>query len=192
MYVQLVNSPVSKIPPPSQVIPTTSHVPTPSQPPITSQPPTPSQPPTTSQPPTPSQPPTNSLSPQKTLPSEPHRQDTSELAASGGSVARKRLFSSSSEVPDSFSGTGSGVRTRELSSSSEDDTTPDERLISEIRRMLLSHQEHAMTLAELVESFLANQDPTHPTAESLYRQLSTHNLTQKFEVNCSCGTREAV
>jgi hypothetical protein len=48
------------------------------------------------------------------------------------------------------------------------------RLSSETRRLLLCHQEHAMTLAELVESFVATGDPAGPNPESLYQALLKH------------------
>lgn len=66
------------------------------------------------------------------------------------------------------------------------------RLCSETRRMLLSHQEHAMTLTELVECFVGKGDPTNPTVESLYQTLKNSTTTsvtggdaaaqKKFEV----------
>lgn len=55
------------------------------------------------------------------------------------------------------------------------------RLVSETRRLLLCHQEHAMTLTELVESFAAQGDPAHPTAETLYPVLEVSKV-DKFEV----------
>lgn len=55
------------------------------------------------------------------------------------------------------------------------------RLVSETRRLLLCHQEHAMTLTELVESFAAQGDPAHPTAETLYPVLEVSKV-EKFEV----------
>ena len=45
------------------------------------------------------------------------------------------------------------------------------RLCSETRRILLCHQEHAMTLTELVEQFSTAGDPTHPTPSTLYQAL---------------------
>lgn len=60
------------------------------------------------------------------------------------------------------------------------------RLCSETRRILLCHQEHAMTLTELAEHFCSVGDPTSPTAESLYavlkKQSSGDASERKFEV----------
>ena len=52
------------------------------------------------------------------------------------------------------------------------------RLFSETRRMLQLHHEHAMTLAELVERFRRNEDPTLPTAEQLYQLLVKFNTKE--------------
>lgn len=52
------------------------------------------------------------------------------------------------------------------------------RLFSETRRMLQLHHEHAMTLAELVERFKRNEDPTLPTAEQLYQLLVKFNTKE--------------
>lgn len=60
------------------------------------------------------------------------------------------------------------------------------RLSSETRRLLLCHQEHAMTLTELVESFVAMGDPAKPNPELLYQILMRHGATNaggKFEVS---------
>ena len=82
-------------------------------------------------------------------------------------VVRKRLF-------DQLSTSGSsGVQS---SSSGESTVSPlpeaeAKRLSSETRRLLLSHQEHAMTLTELTEHFIAEGDPATPTAELLYQVL---------------------
>ena len=56
--------------------------------------------------------------------------------------------------------------------------------------MLLAHQEHAMTLTELVESFAKEGDPADPTSEQLYKILKKATGTggeknpsqKKFEV----------
>ena len=49
------------------------------------------------------------------------------------------------------------------------------RLCSETQRLLLTHQEHAMTLAELVECFRAGEDPAAPSTEELYECLRAYN-----------------
>ena len=56
-----------------------------------------------------------------------------------------------------------------------EDSDEGKRLFSETRRMLQLHHEHAMTLAELVERFKKNEDPSLPTAEQLYRSLTKFN-----------------
>ena len=52
------------------------------------------------------------------------------------------------------------------------------RLFSETKRMLQLHHEHAMTLAELVERFKKNEDPSLPTAEQLYQLLTRFNTKE--------------
>ena len=49
------------------------------------------------------------------------------------------------------------------------------RLSSETHRLLLCHQEHAMTLSELVECFRVGRDPASPLAEELYQCLKKNN-----------------
>ena len=49
------------------------------------------------------------------------------------------------------------------------------RLSSETHRLLLCHQEHAMTLSELVECFRVGEDPASPSAEELYQCLKKNN-----------------
>ena len=49
------------------------------------------------------------------------------------------------------------------------------RLSSETHRLLLCHQEHAMTLSELVECFRIGEDPASPSAEELYQCLKKNN-----------------
>lgn len=57
------------------------------------------------------------------------------------------------------------------------------RLVNEVRRILLLHPEHAMTLTELLEAFVRQEDPATPTVQSLYRHLETMDgATKKFEV----------
>ena len=60
----------------------------------------------------------------------------------------------------------------------EDDEKEGKRLFSETRRMLQLHHEHAMTLAELVERFRENEEPSLPTAEQLYQQLTKFNAKE--------------
>jgi len=49
------------------------------------------------------------------------------------------------------------------------------RLSSETHRLLLCHQEHAMTLSELVECFRVGEDPASPSAEQLLLSLKNYN-----------------
>ena len=56
------------------------------------------------------------------------------------------------------------------------------RMVNETRRMLLTHQEHAMTLTELVESFHAQEDPSNITDQTLYRYLDTESAGKKLQV----------
>jgi hypothetical protein len=60
----------------------------------------------------------------------------------------------------------------------EDGGEEGKRLFSETRRMLQLHHEHAMTLAELVERFRRNEDPSLPTAEQLYQLLTKFNAKE--------------
>ena len=60
----------------------------------------------------------------------------------------------------------------------EDSEKEGKRLFSETRRMLQLHHEHAMTLAELVERFKENEDPSLPTAEQLYQLLTEFNVKE--------------
>lgn len=61
------------------------------------------------------------------------------------------------------------------------------RLCSETRRILLGHQEHAMTLTELSEHFMSVGDPTSPSSQVLYRvlQKQTTGSEARFEVRVS-------
>ena len=54
----------------------------------------------------------------------------------------------------------------------------EKRFFSETRRMLQLHHEHAMTLAELVEKFKEEEDPSLPTAEELYQLLTKFNARE--------------
>ena len=53
------------------------------------------------------------------------------------------------------------------------------RLFSETRRLLQLHSEHAMTLAELVEKFRENEEPSQPSAEQLYHLLTKFNVKEE-------------
>ena len=71
----------------------------------------------------------------------------------------------------------------------EDDEKEGKRLFSETRRMLQLHHEHAMTLAELVERFKENEEPSLPTAEQLHQQLTKFNAKEgggKTLQVCTC------
>ena len=59
-----------------------------------------------------------------------------------------------------------------------EDSEEGKRLFSETRRMLQLHHEHAMTLAELVERFRRNEDPSLPTADQLYQLLTKFNAKE--------------
>ena len=50
-----------------------------------------------------------------------------------------------------------------------------QRLTSETHRLLQCHAEHAMTIAELVQSFTDARDPARPQAEELSLCLHKHN-----------------
>jgi len=56
------------------------------------------------------------------------------------------------------------------------------RMVNETRRLLLLHQEHAMTLTELVDGFQAQEDPSNISVQTLYRYLSTEAASKKFQV----------
>ncbi len=71
--------------------------------------------------------------------------------------------------PPSTSGATAAMVQRSPPGSSEEEE--ERRLCSETRRMLLCHQEHAMTLTELVECFTKEGDPASPTSELLYKVL---------------------
>ena len=58
----------------------------------------------------------------------------------------------------------------------EDSEKESKRLFSETRRLLQLHCEHAMTLAELVERFKENAEPSQPSMEKLYQVLTKHNV----------------
>lgn len=60
------------------------------------------------------------------------------------------------------------------------------RLMNETRRLLLMHQEHAMTLTELLESFQHQEEPTNLTVQSLYKRLEVldGDSNKKFQVQC--------
>lgn len=99
-----------------------------------------------------------------------------------GVVLKKRHASDSESVPPPSSGEGSpGAVIREEEA---------RRLCSETRRILLGHQEHAMTLTELAEHFCSEGDPATPTSDSLYGVLKKQSAgdggataaTEKFEV----------
>ena len=51
------------------------------------------------------------------------------------------------------------------------------RLCSESQRLLLSHPDHAMTLAEMVESFMQGEDPARPSTGELHHCLAANNTT---------------
>lgn len=55
----------------------------------------------------------------------------------------------------------------------------EKRLFSETRRLLQLHSEHAMTLAELVEKFRENEEPSQPSAEQLYQLLTKFNVKEQ-------------
>ena len=60
------------------------------------------------------------------------------------------------------------------------------RVCSEIARLLLCHPEHAMTLNELRDSFLENEDPINPSLKDLQYCVTTYAQekgTQKFSVS---------
>ena len=87
-------------------------------------------------------------------------------------TAKKKLFE---EPPQS-----SGPSTSGTSPMSPPVELPEEaakRLSSETRRLLLCHPEHSMTLAELVESFVAMGDPAKPNPQLLYQALMRHGGT---------------
>ena len=58
----------------------------------------------------------------------------------------------------------------------EESEKESKRLFSETRRLLQLHCEHAMTLAELVERFKENVEPSQPSMEKLYQVLTKHNV----------------
>lgn len=60
------------------------------------------------------------------------------------------------------------------------------RICSEITRLLLCHSEHAMTLNELQESFVENEDPVNPSLKDLQYCVTTYSQekgVQKFTVS---------
>ena len=54
-----------------------------------------------------------------------------------------------------------------------------QRLCSETHRLLLCHQEHAMTVSELASCFKAADDPAQPSPEELYLCLKKQNTGKK-------------
>ncbi len=91
--------------------------------------------------------------------------------------AKKKLFTDPSGI------TGDDSTERAMAAPLSDSEY--KRLCSETRRLLLCHQEHAMTLIELVDSFSASGDPANPTPESLYEvlmKLNPGNTGEKFVV----------
>lgn len=85
---------------------------------------------------------------------------------------KKRLFDPPSSASPPPSVPGAGVSTPPSPVTFREEES--KRLSSETRRLLLCHQEHAMTLSELMEHFSAEGDPANPSAESLYQALMTH------------------
>ncbi len=63
-----------------------------------------------------------------------------------------------------------------------DDGDDAKRMINETRRLLLAHQEHAMTLAELVEDFGLQEDPSNISVQGLFQYLNNDAATKKFKV----------
>ena len=63
------------------------------------------------------------------------------------------------------------------------------RMVNETRRLLLLHQEHAMTLMELVDSFQTQEDPGNISVQILYRYLKTEAASKKFQVCFLCVQR---
>ena len=51
-----------------------------------------------------------------------------------------------------------------------------QRLTSETQRLLQSHPEHAMTIGELIQSFVEVEDPARPQPEELSLCLHKHNV----------------
>ena len=64
------------------------------------------------------------------------------------------------------------------------------RMVNETRRLLLLHQEHAMTLMELVDSFQTQEDPGNISVQILYRYLKTEAASKKFQV-CFCVFKDS-
>ena len=60
----------------------------------------------------------------------------------------------------------------------EDPEKRGRRLFSETRRLLQINSEHAMTLAELVDKFKENEEPSQLSMEQLYQLLSRFNVTE--------------
>lgn len=71
------------------------------------------------------------------------------------------------------------VVTQGLGEGTRLDEKETQRLCSETNRLLLCHQEHAMTVSELVACFRAADDPAQPSPEELYLCLKKQNNGKK-------------
>ena len=108
-----------------------------------------------------------------------------ELSQTGGSADHAGMYADMPRLTEDVAVGRSDSECSSNSSGVDGASQEDEgkRLVNETRRMLLLHQEHAMTLTELLEGFQRQEEPTNLTIQSLYRQLvGMDGDSKKFEV----------
>ena len=110
------------------------------------------------------------------LPGMPQQIDHDMLVSQSTLVSQPSVVTQSTVVRPTTTVAGPPTA---VAPAQEDIEKEERRLFSETRRLLQLHSEHAMTLAELVEKFRENEEPSQPSAEHLYQLLTKFNVKKE-------------